>query len=161
MHRPSAPQGNQCLLSHFLATAVVWEPKRKLIAHQCCDQLTAAKTGYPLTSIIWPYRRLKCRPIELEYFLKLSADKLPVSNERGLKFIFSNYSYQYVVFMSLWPLTIRILILTSDAKIQPVFLKIQAGKPFLTMVTLYLQFLCSDWSKFDRWVHALPLHNKL
>ena len=25
---------------------------------------------------------------------------------------------------------------------------------FLTMVTLYVQFLCSDWSKFDRWVHA-------
>ena len=22
------------------------------------------------------------------------------------------------------------------------------------MVTLYVQFLCSDWSKFDRWVHA-------
>ena len=25
---------------------------------------------------------------------------------------------------------------------------------FLTMVTLYVQFLCSDGSKFDRWVHA-------
>ena len=23
-----------------------------------------------------------------------------------------------------------------------------------TLVTLYLQFLCSDWSKFVRWVHA-------
>ena len=37
------------------------------------------------------------------------------------------------------------------------YLKIQAGKTFLTfltMVTLYVQFLCSDWSKFDRWVHA-------
>ena len=22
------------------------------------------------------------------------------------------------------------------------------------LVTLYVQFLCSDWSKFDRWVHA-------
>ena len=43
---PPAPQGNQCLLSHFLATAVVWEPKRKLIAHQYCDQLTTVKTGY-------------------------------------------------------------------------------------------------------------------
>ena len=25
------------------------------------------------------------------------------------------------------------------------------------MVTLYVQFLCSDWSKFDRWVHAQNL----
>ena len=23
-----------------------------------------------------------------------------------------------------------------------------------SLVTLYVQFLCSDWSKFDRWVHA-------
>ena len=49
-----------------------------LIAHQCCDQLTAVKTRYPLTSITWPYRGLRCRPIEVEYFLKLSADKLLV-----------------------------------------------------------------------------------
>ena len=38
------------------------------------------------------------------------------------------------------------------------FLKIQAGKTFSyhghALVTLYVQFLCSDWSKFDRWVHA-------
>ena len=46
--RPSAPQENQCLLSHIY---LVWEPKRKLIVHQCCDQLTAIKTGHPLTSI--------------------------------------------------------------------------------------------------------------
>ena len=49
-----------------------------LIAHQCCDQLTAVKTRYPLTSITWPYRGLRCRPIQFEYFLKLSADKLLV-----------------------------------------------------------------------------------
>ena len=38
------------------------------------------------------------------------------------------------------------------------FLKIKAGKTFSyhghALVTLYVQFLCSDWSKFDRWVHA-------
>ena len=50
--------------------------------------MTPVKTGYPLTSITWPYRGLKCRPIEFQYFLKLSADKLPVSNDRRLKFIF-------------------------------------------------------------------------
>ena len=30
---------------------LLWEPRRKLIAHQCCDHLTAVKTRYPLTSI--------------------------------------------------------------------------------------------------------------
>ena len=38
------------------------------------------------------------------------------------------------------------------------YLKIQAGKTFSyhghALVTLYVQFLCSDWLKFDRWVHA-------
>ena len=38
------------------------------------------------------------------------------------------------------------------------FLKIQAGKTFSyhghALVTLYVQFLYSDWSKFDTWVNA-------
>ena len=38
------------------------------------------------------------------------------------------------------------------------YLKIQAGKTLSyrgnALVTLYVHFLCSDWSKFDRWVHA-------
>ena len=38
------------------------------------------------------------------------------------------------------------------------YLKIQARKTFSyhghALVTLYVQFLRSDWSKFERWVHA-------
>ena len=38
------------------------------------------------------------------------------------------------------------------------YLKTQAEKTFCyhghALVTLCVQFLCSDWSKFDRWVHA-------
>ena len=38
------------------------------------------------------------------------------------------------------------------------YLEIQAGKTFScqghALVALYVQFLCSDWSKFDRWAHA-------
>ena len=37
----------------------------------CCDQLTAVKTGYPLTSITWAYRGLRCRPIEVKYFFEV------------------------------------------------------------------------------------------
>ena len=39
-----------------------------------------------------------------------------------------------------------------------IFFKIQAGKTVFyhghALVTLYVQFLYSDWSKIDRWVHA-------
>ena len=49
------------------------------------------------------------------------------------------------------------------------YLKIQAGKKdafhfshhSLALVTLHVQFLCSDWSNFDRWVHAENLCNIL
>ena len=51
--RPSAPQGNQCLI---LTLSTQFGSTGRLIlhtyiAHQCCDQLTAVKTEYPLTSI--------------------------------------------------------------------------------------------------------------
>ena len=70
---------DQCLISCFLASLGAqenWEWTD--IEQQCCDQLTAVKTGDPLTSITWLYRGLRCRPIEVKYFLKLSADKLIV-----------------------------------------------------------------------------------
>ena len=71
--RPSAPQGNQCLIltlaSQFGSTArLIFHT---YIAHQCCDQLTAVKTGFPLTSITWPYRGPRCRPIEVEYLFEV------------------------------------------------------------------------------------------
>ena len=48
------------------------------IAHPCCDQLTAVKTEFPLTSIRWPYGGLSIDPSRWSIFMKLSADKLPV-----------------------------------------------------------------------------------
>ena len=49
------------------------------------------------------------------------------------------------------------------------YLKIQAGKTDAfhfsqhshALVKLYVQFLCSEWSKFDRWVHAEDLYSIL
>ena len=67
---------------------------------------------------------------------------------------------KYVVFMSLWPRTIRILISNwpRKRKFMQFFLQVQAGKTFSyhghVLVTLHVQFLCSDWLKFDRWVQA-------
>ena len=60
--------------------------------------------------------------------------------------------------MSLWPSTIKILISNLGHENSASYLKIQAGKTFSyhghALVTLYVQFLCSNCSKFDRWVHA-------
>ena len=62
----------QCSISYFLASLGSEHRKTDThIGHQCCDQLTAVKTRYPLTSITWPYRGLRCRPIEVEYLFEV------------------------------------------------------------------------------------------
>ena len=59
-----------CSISYFLPSLRAQENWQCThIGHQCCDQLTAVKTGYPLTSITWPYCVLRYRPIEVELFL--------------------------------------------------------------------------------------------
>ena len=67
---------------------------------------------------------------------------------------------RYVVFMSQLPHTIKILISKwpRTRKFSHLFKNTGGGEIFSydshTLVTLYVQFLCSDCSKFDRWVHA-------
>ena len=62
---------------------------------------------------------------------------------------------KYVVFMSLWSALLRFCFQTNLGREDSAsYLIIQAGKTFSyqghALVTLYVQFLCSDWSKFDR-----------
>ena len=69
--RPSAPQQNRCLLSHFLTTLKAQKKTdcTSMLWSSIMDniQLTAVKTRYPLTTITLPYRGLRCRPVEVEY----------------------------------------------------------------------------------------------
>ena len=79
----------------------------------------------------------------------------------GSNLFFPRIHIKYVVFMSLWPRTIRILVSNWPRKRK----FIQAGKTLSyhghALVTLYVQFLYSDWSKFDRWVYAEKLFSIL
>ena len=62
------------------------------IAHPCCGQLTAVKTGYLLTSITWPYCKLRCRPIKVVGYVDkflVSTDRRPNSNWISLLQCFS------------------------------------------------------------------------
>ena len=81
------------------------------------------------------------------------------SNDRRLKFNFFKKNHmKYVVFMCH---TIKILI-SNWPRTRKFSQLLQAGKTVAfdfshhvdALVTFYVQFLCSDWSKFDRWVHA-------
>ena len=72
--------------------------------------------------------------------------------------LFFKIHMKYVVFMSLWPSTIYILI--SNWPRTRKFSQLFKTDVFLfshhnyALVTLHVQFLCPDWLKFDRWVHA-------
>ena len=115
------------------------------------------KSVYPLTSITWPYTRLSYRPSEFEYFLKLSADKL----------LIFKWSQAQVQFLENWKFCLLAALLrfdfklTSDAKNSASFYRPWPFSPLSRAITIYIQFLCSDWSKIDRWVHAGNLCNIL
>ena len=101
-------------------------------------------------------------PSRSSFFLKLSADKVLVFkwSQAQVHFFFLIHM-KYVVFMCC---TIKILI-ANWPRTWKFSQLLQAGKTVAfvfshnghALVTLYVQFLCSDWSKFDRWVHAQNL----
>ena len=124
------------------------------------------------TSMLWSIDSCQNKVSADQYHLTVS--RAQVSTHRGRVFfevirwqfirfqmiadsrlLFFKIHIKYVVFLSVSPRTITIL--TSNWN-SASFFKIQAGKTFSyhghLLVTLHVQFLCSDWLKFDRWVHA-------
>ena len=98
-------------------------------------------------------------PSRSSTFLKLSADKLPVSNDRRLKFIFSRIHIKYVGLCHYGPALLGFWFQTDLGSENSASFFKSTGRKTLsyhghTLVRLYVQFLYSDWSKFDRWVHA-------
>ena len=97
-----------------------------------------------------------------QVFFKLSADKVLIFKWSQAQVLIFLIHVKYVGFMCC---TIKILI-SNRPRRQKFSQLLQAGKTVAfdfshhvrhhvhALVTLYVQFLCSDWSKFDRWVHA-------
>ena len=106
----------------------------------------------------WPVSsdRIPGSVVEVEYFLKLSTDKLLVFKWSQAQVYFFKKSISNMLCLCHYdPVLSRFWFQTDLGRENSAsYLKIQAGKTFLTMVTFYVQFLCSDWSKFERWVHA-------
>ena len=91
-------------------------------------------------------------------FLKLSADKLLVFKWSHAQVQFFLIHMKYVVFYMCH--TIKILISNWPRKLkfsqflQAFQMLFDFSHQGHTLVALYVQFLCSAWSKFDRWGHA-------
>ena len=145
---------------------LVWEPRRKLIApfmlwsiDSCQNRVSADQ--YHLTV---PRAQVSTHRGRDFFFIRWQITSLKWSQAQV--YFFPMIHLKYVVFMSLWPRTIKILISNwpRTLKFSQFFKNTGvevAGKTFSyhghVLVTLYVQFLYSDWSKFDRWVHAKKL----
>ena len=100
-------------------------------------------------------------PSRSSIFLKLSADKVPVFKwlQAQVYFFLNSYEICCVLYV---PHNYNFdFKLTSEAKIQLVFtgredmpVAFDFSHQGHALVTLYVQLLCSDWSKLDRWVLA-------
>ena len=158
--RLSARQGNQYLLSHFLAS---------LGAHY----------GLLCTSISWSHDSGQNMVSTDQYHSTVSRTE--VSTHRGRVFFevirwqvtffqmiagsslcFKKFIWNMLCLCDYGPSLLRYWFKTDlGRKNSASYLKIQAGKTFFyhgyALVTLYAKFLCSYWTKFDRRVHAFNL----
>ena len=134
------------------------------------------------TSMLWSIDSCQNRESADQYRLTVSQDQ--VSTHRGQAFfevirwqvtsfqmipgsslIFFQIHMKYVVLMCR---TIKIFI-SNWPRTRKFSQLLQAGKTVAldfahhghALVMLYVQFLCSDWSKFDMWVHAKNLSSIL
>ena len=152
--RPFAPQAYQCLLSHFLAT---------LGAEEKAD----------CTSRFWSIDNCQNRVSADQYHLTVSRAQVSTYQGRvffeAIRWQFTRFQWSQAHFLNSYQICCFYVTiaqhyygfdfkLTSDAKNSASFFKIQAGKTFSyrghVLVTLHVQFLCSDWLKLDRWAHA-------
>ena len=97
-------------------------------------------------------------PSRWSIFLKLSADNLVVFKwSQAQVYFFLKFISNMSCLCQYHPSLFRFWFQTDlRRKNSASFFKIQAGKTFSNhghvLVTLHVQFLCSDWLKFDRWV---------
>ena len=109
-------------------------------------------------------------PSRSSTFLKLSADKLLVFRWSQAQVYFLKFIWNTLCLCHYGPALLTFWFQTDlGRKNSASYLKMQAGKTDAfhfshhshVLVTLHVQFLCPDWSKFDRWVHAENSYNIL
>ena len=127
--------------------------------------IDSVKTGYPLTSITWPYRGLRCWPIEVKSFFEVILWQVTSFQMiAGSSLIFFSFIWNMFCF---WAAQLKFWFKT-DLGPENSASYLQAGKTVAfdfahhghALVTLYVHFLCSDWSNLTgelmRKIYAAP-----
>ena len=134
--RLSAPQAYQCLLSHFQASLGAQEKTdctSMLSSIDSCQNRVSADQ-YHLTVTRAQVSTHRGRV----FFEVIRWQVTRFQMIAGSRLLFLKNSYQICVYVSIAPYYYDFdFKMTSDAKIQPVFLKYRRGRPFLTMVTCW------------------------
>ena len=148
--RPSVrPQVYQCLLSHFLAIlGAYWLHINVVINWQLSKQGTRQ---YHLT-VSWA--QVSTHPGRV--FFEVIRWQVTTFQMMAGAFFLIHMKYVFISLLTFWFQT------DLGCENSASYLKMQAGKTDAfhfshhshALVTPHVQFLCYDWSKFDRWVHA-------
>ena len=134
---------------------VVWEPRRKLIAHQCCCQNRGSADQYHMTV---PRAQVSTHRRRV-FFEVICWQTTSFKWSQAQVYFFQWFIWNMLCLCHYGPALLRFWFQTDLGRENLAsFSKIQARKTFsyhgYALVTLYVQCLCSDWSEFDRWVHA-------
>ena len=134
--RPSAPQAYQCLLS---LSRYVGSPGGSWLHINVVINWQLSKQGIRWPVSPDPIAGSGVDPSRSSIFWSYALTIYSFSNDCRLTFTFFKNSYQICcVYVSIAPHYYDFdFKLTSEAKIQPVFLKYRRRRPFLTMVTCW------------------------
>ena len=96
------------------------------------DQLTAVKTRYPLISITWQYRGLRCRPIEVEYLFEVIRWQVTSFQMiAGSRLFFKKFIWNMLCLCHYDPALLRVWFQTNlGREYSASYLEIQAGRAF-------------------------------
>ena len=159
--RQSTRQGNQYLLSHFLASLGAYYGLLLHINVKITWQWSKHGIHWPVS-----FDRIAdwgIDPSGRVFFEFIRWQVTCFQMIAGSSLCFKQFISNMLCLCRYGPALLRYWCKTDlGRKNSASYLKIQAGKTdaFLfshhshALVTLHVQFLCSDWSKFDRWVHA-------
>ena len=124
----------------------------KLILHSYCTSVlwSIDKKGYLLTSITCPYRGLRCQPIEVDHFFEVIRWQVTSFQMiAGCKFYLFDFIWNM---LCLCAAPLKFWFQTDLGRDYSASFDFSHHSHAL--VTLFVQCLYSDWSKFDRWVHT-------
>ena len=143
----SASQGNQCLLSHFLASLGAQE---KTNCTSMLWSIDSSQNGVSADQYHLTVPRLMCRPIEAEYFWRYPLTNYQFQMIAGSSLFFPMIHIKYVGFVSLWPHTITILISNwSRTRKFSHFFKNKGGEdlflPWSRCTSIFMLWLVKIW----------------